>query len=256
MRLYNEQKFSPATINRILGTARVMFNYAVEMGDLESNPIAPVKELKEIPQERGILTMEELRELFGPASLEKVWHGDFRHYGANFLAASAGLRLGEIQGLQRQYVFPEYLKVVHGWDDRYGLSAPKWNSARAVPIPRKTAEALAALMAISRWGEPEPEDIVFWSRDRHTPLSKTAILKQFKQALKRIGIEEPERKKRVLVFHSYRHGFNTLIRGKIPDEQLRRVTGHKTLTMSDNYDHAGAEHLGDVLAAQEGLFSL
>ena len=256
MRLYNERKLSPATINRILGTARVRFNYAVEMGDLESNPVAPVKELKEIPRERGVLVMEELRKLFGPGSLEKVWQGDLRHYGANLLAASSGLRLGEVQGLQRQYVFPGYIKVVHGWDDRYGLSAPKWNSVRAVPIPRKTAEALTALMAVPRWGEPEPEDIVFWSRDRQTPLSKTAILKQFKQALKRIGIKETERKERILLFHSYRHGFNTLIRGKIPDEQLRRVTGHKTLTMSDNYDHAGAEHLQDVLVAQEGLFTL
>ena len=88
MRLYNERKLSPATINRILGTARLMFNYAVEMGDLESNPVAPVKELKETPRERGILEMDELRELFGPDSLEKVWHGDLRHYGANLLAAS------------------------------------------------------------------------------------------------------------------------------------------------------------------------
>ncbi len=256
MELYQKGEIKPATINCILGTARVMFNYAVEMGELETNPVSPVKELKEHPTERGILSMDELKALFAPDSLPRIWKDDIRHYGLNLLAASTGMRLGECQALQIRYVYPQYVNVIHGWDDHYGISPPKWNSARAVPIPRKTAEALAALMAVSRWGEPEPEDILFWRRDRQPPPAKTAILKQFKQALKRIGIDEPERKKRVLVFHSYRHGFNTLIRGKIPDEQLRRVTGHKTLAMSDNYDHAGVEHLQDVLAAQEGLFTL
>ncbi len=42
--------------------------------------------------------------------------------------------------------------------------------------------------------------------------------------------------------------------GKIPDEHLRRVTGHYTLAMSDIYDHARAEHLADVKAAQERIF--
>jgi hypothetical protein len=47
-----------------------------------------------------------------------------------------------------------------------------------------------------------------------------------------------------------------MVRGKVPDEQLRRVTGHKTLAMSDNYDHAGPEHLSDVRKVQENLFSV
>jgi hypothetical protein len=33
----------------------------------------------------------------------------------------------------------------------------------------------------------------------------------------------------VVAVHSWRHGFNTMIRGKVPNEQLRRVTRHKTL---------------------------
>jgi integrase len=136
---------------------------------------------------------------------------------------------------------------MHGWDDRCGLSeTPKWNSVRPVPIPRMTQEALEALLAIHRWGEPEPEDIVIWGRDRRTPLSKTAIPRMYKTALGRIGIPLAEQRRRVLVFHSHRYGFNTLLRSKIPDEQLRRVTGHKSLAMTDTYDKPGVEHLRDV----------
>ena len=110
-------------------------------------------------------------------------------------------------------------------------------------------------MAIHRWAEPQPEDIVIWGQDRKTPLSKTAILRMFKTALQRIGIPEEERRRRGIVFHSHRHGFNTLIRGKVPDEQLRRVVGHKTVAMTDSYDKPGVEPLRDVSGAQEKLFS-
>ncbi|MCX7030141.1 MAG: tyrosine-type recombinase/integrase [Spirochaetes bacterium] len=256
MRLLAEGELSPASINRILGTARVMFNYAVEMGELETNPVAPVHELKETPAVRGILTLEELGALLNPAAFESVWHGEPRHFAMNLLAASTGMRLGECQALQVRYFHPEYIEVLHSWDDRYGLSAPKWNSTRVVPIPSRTSAAIAALLAVKRWGEPESEDVVFWGQDRRTPITKTAILKQFKAALARIGISEEARKGRVLLFHGYRHLFNTLVRGTVPDEQLRRVTGHKGIAMSDRYDHPGAEHLADVKAEQEKLFAL
>lgn len=254
LRLLREGVLKPATINRILGTARVMFSYAVDMGELESNPVAPVHELKENPAARGILTMEELKALFGPEASENVWHKEPRHFALNLLAASTGMRLGECQALQVQYVHPDHLEVQHSWDDQWGLSAPKWNSARVIPLPSRTASALQALIGLHRWGDPEPEDVVFWGHDRRTPLTKTAILKQFKTALTRIGITEEQRRARVLLFHGYRHGFNTMIRGTVPDEQLRRVTGHKTLAMTDNYDHAAAKHLADVKAQQEKLF--
>jgi integrase len=116
--------------------------------------------------------------------------------------------------------------------------------------------AIENLVALNRWGDPLPGDVIFWGQNRNTPISKHAILRNFKAALARVGITEEERARRVLVFHGYRHLFNTLLRGTVPDEQLRRVTGHKTLAMSDNYDHAGPDQLRDVAAVQEKLFAL
>lgn len=247
---------SPSTCNRILGTLKVMLAEAVRLGLLPLNPASVVGELKEEPKERGILSLEELVALFGPGAIGKVWSNDHRHYACNFLAAAGGLRLGECQGLQVQYVGPSYVRVVHGWNDRYGMQPPKWNSVRIVPIPKPVGKALEDLLALNRWGPPEPDDVLFWGSDRKTPLSKTAILERFKSALRTIGIKEPERRQRNLVFHSYRHGFNTLLRGKVGDEQLRRVTGHKTLQLTEAYDHPDATHLADVLAAQDALFAL
>ena len=256
LQLASRGDLAPATVNGIIGTARIMFGYAVKMGELETSPVAPVTELKEFPRERGILTAEELRALFAAEALGKIWRGDLRHFACNLLAASTGLRMGECQGLQVQYVHPQFVRVLHSWSDTSGLSAPKWNSARLVPIPGRTSAALSQLIALGRWGEPQPEDVVFWGRDRHTPLSKSAILRQFKKSLKKIGIPEEQRSVRNLLFHGYRHGFNTMIRGRVADEQLRRVTGHKTMAMTDNYDAPGIEQLQDVLREQEKLFDL
>ena len=256
MRLVSKGKLSPATINRILGTARVMFNYAVEMREMENNPMAPVKELKETPEERGILTPEEFRLLFvDPGAYKRVWHEEPRHYVLNLLAATTGMRLGECQALQVQHVHADCVEVRHSWHDKYGLGPAKQGSGRLVTIPGPTSSALSLLIGLNRWGEPLPEDYVFWGQGRDVPLTKTAILKQYKVALDRIGITEAQRAQRVLLFHSHRHYFNTFVRGKVPDEQLRRVTGHKSVTMSDNYDHAAVEHLADVKAVQEKMFA-
>lgn len=256
MRLFNEGRLKPASINSILSTARVMLGYAVKMGELESNPMAPIEELKETPLERGILTMAELGRLFGSGSLDMIWKGEPRYYALNLLAASTGMRMGECQAVRVKDISESgFIDVAQSWDDRHGFGPPKWGSRRFVPVPTKAAGAISDLLALKRWGEPQPEDVVFWGMDRQRPVSKHAILHQFKVALGKIGIAEEERARRVLVFHSYRHGYETMMRGRVPDEQLRRVTGHKTIAMSDNYDHAQPEHLADVKAAQESLFA-
>jgi len=252
MGLKDEGRLSPATINRILGTLKVMLQEAVRLQILQLNPASPIGELKEEPKKRGVLGLDDMRRLFEPEAAREIW-GDPRHFTANLLAASTGMRLGEVQGLKIRHVCPGYVQVLHSWDDRYGLSQPKWNSVREIPIPSKVLDALQLLIAHSPY--QEPDHLVIWGRDGDHPLTKTTLLAGLRRALSRVGILEADQKSRNLCFHSWRHGFNTLVRGKVPDEQLRRATGHKTLAMSDNYDHAGAEHLADVLAVQEQLFS-
>jgi integrase len=48
---------------------------------------------------------------------------------------------------------------------------------------------------------------------------------------------EIARKERNILFHSFRHFFNSTIRGTVPDEILRLQTGHSDEKMTDHYDH-------------------
>jgi integrase len=48
---------------------------------------------------------------------------------------------------------------------------------------------------------------------------------------------EVTRKERNILFHSFRHFFNSTIRGTVSDDILRLQTGHSDEKMTDHYDH-------------------
>jgi integrase len=81
------------------------------------------------------------------------------------------------------------------------------------------------------------------------------ILKALYGAFKKIGISLEERKERNITFHSWRHFYNSLMRGKIHDSKLRRLTGHKTLEMTEHYTHFNIDAYRDVLRIQNEYFS-
>ena len=52
----------------------------------------------------------------GTAVLRLEWK-DPRYYGINLLAATTGMRLGEIRGLQAEDIREDYIHVCHNWQD-------------------------------------------------------------------------------------------------------------------------------------------
>jgi len=83
---------SATTVNHVLRTLKIMTREAVRLGYLNTDPTASVRQLRETPEERGILTPQEIRQLFDEDNLEKAWAGDLRHFTLNMVAASCGLR--------------------------------------------------------------------------------------------------------------------------------------------------------------------
>jgi len=241
---------STITINQVLASLKIIFHEGVRLGDLAEDPSKTIEPLEEIPRERSFLTPQEIRKLFNPRSVRRVWDGDRRNYTLNLLAASTGMRLGEIQGLQVQHVNKGFIKVEHGWT-RFGLGEPKRGSKRVIPLPSRTRACLRELMTLSPY--QDPEDLVFWGSERRRPIAQTFVLDHLYQAFTKIGILEAERAKRNINFHSWRHFFNTFLRGKVPDAKLQALTGHRTQEMTDNYTHFRPEDFKDVLEIQEQM---
>lgn len=247
------EPITPTTVNRCFTCLKIMLNEAVRLGYLYRNPAEKIGKLREVPKEKSILTPDEVRQLFQEDQMDYIWEGDIRHYTLNLLGASTGMRLGEIQALMVGNVYDKYVYVGYNWNHKYGLKPPKHNSARYVPIPSKTSYYLKELISLSPF--QEPDDFVFIESDRHRPIRNEAILKNLYKALERIGIPPEERKERNITFHSWRHFYNTVMRGKIHDAKLRQLTGHRTIRMTEHYTHFNIEDFSDVLQIQNQIFS-
>jgi integrase len=222
----SKRGLGPARVNGILKSVKVALGEAWRLGKIRENPAARVERLLDRPDERLILEIEEVKRFFS-----LPWK-DFRFYAANLLTATAGLRLGEIRGLQHEDVRDGFVHVVHNWQDLEGLKPPKWGSIRDVPLLRETEKALRQLMADNPW---EGETFVFYGYTPGAPPSSTLFREHYDAALRALGITKEEQRRRNLTFHGWRHWYNSMMRGKIDDYALRKLTGHSSAAMTEKY---------------------
>lgn len=229
-----------------------MLEEAVRLEYLPRNPAKSIEPLSENPRERSILRIDEIIELFRNENLTRIWGGNHRHYTLNLLSASTGMRLGEVQALKIGKVHRDYVSVHWRWNRKYDLGPPKRNSYRDIPIPSKTSLRLQEVIKSSPF--TEAEDFVFFGENRYTPISAEEIRRILYQAFENIGISREERKERNVNFHSWRYFYNSIMRGKIHDSKLQRLTGHRTEEMTDHYTRFSISDFQDVLAIQEEYF--
>ena len=110
------------------------------------------------------------------------------------------------------------------------------------------------MQVISKRDVSNPDDFVFYDKDKKTPVYYKAISESLYAALDHLGIKADQRKERKLTFHSWRHFFNTNMRMLIPDSQLRLLTGHQTEEMTDHYTQLSPEHFSNVKEKLEEAF--
>lgn len=244
---------SHTTINHILKTLKIMIREAFRLGLINNNPATVINLLHETPKKKTILTIKEVRELFREDTISSVWENQLNHYTLNLLAASTGLRMGEALGIQIQHVYKTHIDIINAWERKYGLKETKTRVNRIVPIPEKTSLFIQKIIADSPY--KENEDLVFYGKDRGTPLFNKTILSVLYKAFEKIGITPEERETRNVTFHSWRHFFNSVCRARgVPDSKLQRVTGHKTQEMTEKYTYFRLEDFREVVSVQEEVF--
>jgi integrase len=217
--------YANVSINHLLSTLKVILNEALRRGDIPVNPALSVRPLAENSKEKGIFSQDEVRKLFDEGKLAEVWDGNELYYTLNLLASQSGMRLGEIQALSKENIYPDHIDVNHSWDRVYGLKGTKTNKSRQIPISQDLYERLMKLAVTQTEG-----GLVFSLCGGRAPVEHKHIYKWFKRALERIGISEKKRKERNLSFHSWRHYVNSQLRAKgIPDSIVQSITGHSNL---------------------------
>jgi integrase len=166
------------------------------------------------------------------------------------LAASCGLRRGEIFGLQWADIDFEQRLIRVRRSNRDGVLGPTKTEAgeRLVPMFGSSRLALLEHRAHSRY--TEPADFVFTNADGEAELPNTWIRREFYPARKAAGLPD-------LRFHDLRHfAVSQLIAQGADILQVARVAGHADPSITLRvYSHLMAAGLAEAAARYDPLAS-
>ncbi len=250
--LKEKGSLKPKSINLVYMAFRTVLKEAFRLGYIPVDPSSNIGMLATDKVKRDVLSIAEAKKLFSIDTLQSAWKGNVKLFAANLLAASTGMREGELRGLQIKNVHDAYIDVVNSWEQGHGLKGAKWGSERRVTIPESVSKLLKTMIEASPYREQE--DLVFYGEARDTPLHSRAFINSLYAALEAIGIDGDQRKTRNLTFHSWRHFLNSIARGRVPDEKVRLMTGHRTEQMTEHYTHLLEEDYSAIREMQDDVF--
>ncbi len=251
-----DQGLSHQTCNHLLSNLRTILGEAQRRGIILANPAEAIKPLSKAAKARGILSVEEVKQMLSPSTWHLYW-SDWSLYIANLLSASTGMRMGEIQALRwcdfQPTNNPDRIVVKHSWDRKFGLKGTKTGKERIIPL---NSELLRLLL---RHGSPDlaSESFVTPNPKGDKPIYEKCLSESLYEALEKLGVTEEERKERNITFHSWRHFFNTFLRKQgIQDSKVQMVTGHSSVEMTEHYTHFDMSDLKEIENAQLDLLIL
>ena len=153
-----------------------------------------------------------------------------------------------------------YISIKRAWNNRLNKlnETTKTGRERNIFIPVKVVDEIQKLLSIHPFPH-DPENFLFWGekKPQEKPAERKIFIKALFDTMQKIGIDEAERKRRNITFHSWRHFLNSLlINAKIPIQKVQSITGHLSERMTDLYYHPDIDDMADVRGIQENLFSL
>ncbi len=232
----SDRNYATTSIANYYNTLSIVMKEAYRLDYISYNPMDKVRRINKKSTEKGILYAKEISELFNKESLTNIWNDDIQHMVFNLIAMTTGMRQGEILALRKMDIKEDYIIINNTWDRKYGLKKPKYDSTRIVPIPELTITLLNTYLKYFK-NKPEDSLIFFSLNNPQKALDHKAVNKHFYDALRKIGITDEIRKKRNITFHSWRHTFISMLRGKIADEDLKMIVGHSNISTTEKYTH-------------------
>ena len=245
---------APKTVANAHRVLRHALADALDEGLIARNPAALARPPKARRREMKTWSPEQLRA-FLEASREQA----SRLHGAFVLAATTGMRRGEVLGLRWQDVDLEAgrLAVVQSLvmvGTRPELSTPKTDrSVRSIPLAPATVTALhehrkrqaaERLAAGPAWHD---HGLVF-AREDGSPLRPDHFAAVFGRIAARAGLPR-------IRFHDLRHSFATsALRAGIHPKVVSELLGHSSVTITlDTYSHVAPSIAAEATTAVAGL---
>jgi integrase len=231
-----DKTISSATVNRYLASLSSLFNFALNMGHVDSHPIkgGQVSKLQEANGRRRILTIDEEDRLIAEAE-RSSWPPMSLFLR---LALTTGARKSELRNLRWSDIDLNRRVAV--------LPKTKNGEQRTIPLVMSVRDALSQAKKI----QPLNSDLVFF--DPKKPDRPKPIDSIWKHVRSRAGLEaDREETLDRVVLYSTRHTAATkLVAGGANVIQAGSITGHKTVGMLKRYSHLKTD---DVLALADRL---
>jgi integrase len=184
--------------------------------------------------EMSAVAMEDVEKILAVAGS--------RDRAAVLLAAEAGLRAGEIRGLQWGDVRDGQITVRRALDNETNeVIAPKHNKARTVPLSPRIIAALAALPRRGLW-VIAADDGGAVDYDR-----AGGLLEAITGLYARAGVPKP-----AMPLHCLRHTFGTVMARRVPLGVLQRLMGHSEISTTMRYVDVGEDDKREAIAAVFG----
>lgn len=233
---------SVSAVTNIWKTLRGIFRDAQRLGLRQNNPVENVKAPKrstgkDDSSEIETWTADEMRQFLETA-------GDDRLFAAWLLAATTGMRRGEILGLRWSDISLARGEVAIHRTLVLVKNKPTWSepktrrSRRSIPLSPEAVSALRAhrvAQAEDRLllGEGYEDDDLVFCHPNGTPIHPGTFTDYFHRISKRAGI--PRR-----TFHAVRHTFATLaLETDVHIKVVSEILGHSSVAITlDTYSHA------------------
>lgn len=247
---FYKQGLAGSYVNKMLIAIKAILTAAQKQKLIKYVP--PIEKVENKSKEKGILTLDEVRRVF------TVEWKDYRGYAGSILAASTGLRLGELQALTLAdiHLDESYIHVWRSWDNKYKRfnATTKTGKKRNIFIPENVKKEIMHLIKFNPYRDNPGDVFLFFSNTREDRPARDKLFSDtLYDALQKIGITEEIREGRNITFHSWRHFINSyLINAKVPLQKIQSITGHLTPEMTQHYYHI--DEMADVRSIQESIF--
>jgi integrase/recombinase XerD len=217
MRLQADLKMESRSVNRIVSSVRVFFNYLVRTGAYSQNPVKDTPYLPENDIMPYIFAPEQVSRLLSAVSARirktprHIYLMDLSYYMAIVLLAQCGLRISEPLRLKlSDYRFDE--KTIY-------IEKTKFKKDRLIPLPHTVAVELENYLAVRRALLGNVVNNYLLANYAARGLNDNRVRRVFDQAVSDIGLEQSRQIIGNLNIsaptpHSLRHSFavNTLKR--------------------------------------------
>jgi integrase len=259
LELRTDLNMEPVSINHLLASVRVFFNFMVRMDYYTENPLKDIPPLPEHTFIPFILSPKQTDQLLAAVcnrihqKKPKFFIKDLSIYLAILLMARCGLRIKEPVRLQRHHYRCRERTIY--------IEKTKFSKDRLIPVPGSVAGELDNYLAVRNLllaEDPNPHLLLGVSQNK---LNDNSVRRVFHQLVRDIGLNHPRRIIGKMIFasptpHSLRHSFavNTLKsikeRGDCPQHALPVLAAY----MGHRIYHYTAKYLKFIDAEQrQGL---